>query len=249
MKTDTRYSLLDPTAKTLSAGRYAASGVGSCDSRNCAERAKHEEIWSTNLKRRLDLWKECGGWLCPMPGSTCLSQQCGAGVSSMVCEQLLQFRPRFICRKTLPASAFLIDNQRSALQPGSVRSAKKYYYCDSVRTLIIPASMMKKLGGGERIDLGFFGPKTAAYSPSSICLPVVLRPMPVGLASSDTDRPCRCRRGIIIISLSVMEAERLQPIGGRLREPGSPPNNVHMVEGVVTVTSREMPPRRASHDS
>ena len=80
----TRYSLLDAAVKTLSAGRYAADGVRSDDSHNCAERAKHEEIWSTNLKRCLNLWKECGGWWSPAPGSACLSRECGAGVSAIV---------------------------------------------------------------------------------------------------------------------------------------------------------------------
>ena len=45
MTTITRYPLLDVAVKALFAGRYSGGGVGKDDFRNCAERAKHDEIW------------------------------------------------------------------------------------------------------------------------------------------------------------------------------------------------------------
>lgn len=45
MTTVTRYSLLDATGNALSAGRYTCGEAGDDGSRDCAERADHEEIW------------------------------------------------------------------------------------------------------------------------------------------------------------------------------------------------------------
>lgn len=73
MATATRYPILDAAVKSPSTSRYAADEVWNNDSHDCAEWAKDEEIWSTNLKRRLDLWKEWGGWSSRAPGSACLS--------------------------------------------------------------------------------------------------------------------------------------------------------------------------------
>lgn len=84
MTTDTRYSLLDAAVKAQSAGRYAADGVQRDGSRNCAERAKHEQVWSTNPKRCLDLWKGCAGWCPQRPASASLSRECGAGVAAII---------------------------------------------------------------------------------------------------------------------------------------------------------------------